>query len=335
MKVLITGVAGFIGMHLALRLAKEDFEVFGIDNINSYYDTSLKYKRLSQLGVDKELIFYNQKVKGANSFHFIELDLTDAGNLFGLFSKEKFDIVINLAAQAGVRYSITNPKDYIDSNIIGFFNILEACRTFPVNRLIFASSSSVYGNSKTVPFSENDTTDFPVSFYAATKKTNEVMAHTYSHLYNIPAIGLRFFTVYGPWGRPDMAMFLFTKNILEGKPIQVFHKGELLRDFTFIEDIINGIYSILKNNGLRQLKQFDIYNIGNGRPIKVLDFIIEVEKATGKKAIVDYRPMQEGDVLTTYASTKKLLYDFNYQPSTSIQDGVREFVSWYRKYYCI
>lgn len=334
MKILITGSAGFIGMHLSLRLAEQGHSVIGLDNINAYYDTSLKYDRLKQQGILKESIFYNKLIDGKENIQFIELDLLDAGNLQALFAKQNFDIVINLAAQAGVRYSITNPRDYVDSNIIGFFNILEACRNFPVKQLLFASSSSVYGNSQTFPFKETETTDNPISFYAATKKSNEVMAHTYSHLYGIPSIGLRFFTVYGPWGRPDMAMFLFTKNILEEKPINVFNEGELFRDFTFINDIVEGISKIANHPHSAEDGFYEIYNIGNGNPVKVLDFIKEIEKATGKKAILNFQPMQEGDVYTTYASTEKLFEKYGYQTNTTIETGVSQFVKWFISYYC-
>jgi UDP-glucuronate 4-epimerase len=332
-KVLVTGSAGFIGAQVCLALCKIGINVIGIDNVNPYYDVSLKYDRLRLQGIQKEKIIYNQLIVGDSGIQFIELDLQDSERLQALFAKENFDIVINLAAQAGVRYSLTNPKEYIDSNITGFFNILEACRNFPVKTLFFASSSSVYGNSKNVPFSEESDTNHPISFYAATKKSNEVMAHTYSHLYSIPTVGLRFFTVYGPWGRPDMAMFLFTKNILEGKSIKVFNKGELNRDFTFIDDIVNVIVRMIKVPKIPAKEIYSIYNIGNSNPIKVLDFIKAIEDCTGKKAIIDFQPMQEGDVFQTYASTKKLLDHYNYTPKISIKEGVASFVKWYREYY--
>jgi UDP-glucuronate 4-epimerase len=335
MKVLVTGVAGFIGMHMAERLAEEDFDVVGLDNINSYYDTELKYKRLAQLGIERENILYNRKVEGIKNIQFIELDLTDAGNLINLFSKEKFDIVINLAAQAGVRYSITNPKDYINSNIIGFFNLLEVCKEFKPKSLIYASSSSVYGNSNKFPLLETDNTDSPISFYASTKKSNEIMAHSYTHLHNFSTIGLRFFTVYGPWGRPDMAMYKFTKNILESKPIQVYNNGELYRDFTFIEDIINGIVKIVESISKGHIVKSEIFNIGNSKPVLVLDFIKAIERSTGIKAIMDFHPMQEGDVFKTFASTEKLLAHFDYKPNISIEEGVEKFVIWYKDFYKI
>jgi UDP-glucuronate 4-epimerase len=331
MKILVTGTAGFIGMHLALQLNTMGHEVVGLDNINSYYDTNLKYDRLQEQGFLRDDIYYNKLISGTKGIQFIELDLQDAGNLQALFSKNSFDIIVNLAAQAGVRYSITNPKDYIDSNITGFFNILEACRNFPVKHLIYASSSSVYGNSAKIPSQESDNTDEPISFYAATKKSNEVMAHTYSSLFGIKATGLRFFTVYGPWGRPDMAMFLFTKAILNGETIKVFNHGNLLRDFTYIDDIIDGICAIINKNNTA--KEHKIYNIGHGSPVKLIEFIDEVEKALEIKAIKENYPLQDGDVLVTFASTFALLTDFGYKPTISIEEGVRNFVSWYKKYY--
>jgi UDP-glucuronate 4-epimerase len=331
LKILITGTAGFIGMHLALKLNALGHEVIGLDNINSYYNTNLKYDRLYEQGFLRDDIYYNKLITGKKGIRFIELDLQDAGNLQALFSKNQFDIIVNLAAQAGVRYSITNPKDYIDSNITGFFNILEACRNFPVKHLIYASSSSVYGNSAKIPFKESDATDEPISFYAATKKSNEVMAHTYSSLYGIKATGLRFFTVYGPWGRPDMAMFLFTKAILNGETIKVFNHGNLLRDFTYIDDIVEGICAIIsKNNPIVDHK---IYNIGNGSPVKLIEFIDEIEKSLGISAIKENYPLQDGDVLVTFASTFSLLSDFGYQPSVSINEGVGKFIDWYKSYF--
>lgn len=333
MKVLITGTAGFIGMHLAIRLSNLGHDVIGMDNINSYYDTYLKYERLRIQGIKREDIFYNKLISGNNNIRFIELDLQDAGNLQALFSKQNFDIVINLAAQAGVRYSITNPKDYIDSNITGFFNILEACRNFPVKHLIYASSSSVYGNSIKTPFEEKDQTDDPISFYAATKKSNEVMAHTYCHLYGIKATGLRFFTVYGPYGRPDMAMFLFTQAIINNKPIQVFNNGNLFRDFTFIDDIISGIELVFKDPGKVAVNK--VYNIGNGNPVKLIDFIKEIESKLKTKAQMEFLPIQEGDVLTTFASTARLKADFGYESNTTIEEGVSQFIDWYVQYYNI
>jgi UDP-glucuronate 4-epimerase len=333
MKILVTGSAGFIGSHLCLNLQKAGHSVTGLDNLNSYYDTELKYGRLNFQGIIRKEIFYNKLIDGNNSIRFIEMDLLDSGNLQALFAKEKFEIVINLAAQAGVRYSITNPKDYIDSNMTGFFNVLEACRNFPVKSLIFASSSSVYGNSKKVPFVETDATDNPVSFYAATKKSNEVLAHSYAHLYKIPTIGLRFFTVYGPWGRPDMAMFMFTKSILEGAPLKVFNNGELFRDFTYIDDITQGISNVVNYLDKNESLEYELFNIGNSKPVNVLDFIKAIESETGRKAHLDFQPMQNGDVVQTYASTSKLDRFFAYKPAIEIKEGIKNFVSWYRDYY--
>jgi len=330
-KVLVTGTAGFIGMHLAIRLAENGHDVTGLDNINSYYDANLKYARLQHQGIQKEEILYNKLLSGNKNIKFIEIDLQDAGNLNALFAKQHFDMVINLAAQAGVRYSITNPKDYINSNIVGFYNVLEATRNFSVPRLIFASSSSVYGNSLKTPFTEEDDTDHPISFYAATKKSNELMAHTYSHLYGIKTTGLRFFTVYGPWGRPDMALFMFTKNIIEKKPIMVFNNGDLLRDFTYIDDTINGIESIVNNN--QQAVPYELFNIGNSKPVKLLDFINAIETTLGVKAQIEMLPMQEGDVKVTYADTTKLFEKYRYKPSTDIADGIAKFVDWYKEFY--
>ena len=332
MKILITGTAGFIGMHLAIELASLGHQVVGLDNINSYYDTNLKYGRLLNQGIQRADILYNKLIQGNSGIQFIELDLQDAGNLQALFSKNKFDAVVNLAAQAGVRYSIANPKDYIDSNIVGFFNLLEACRNFPVKHLVYASSSSVYGNSIKVPFNETDPTDEPISFYAATKKTNEVMAHTYAHLYGIKTTGLRFFTVYGPWGRPDMAMFLFTKAILKEEPLKVFNEGNLYRDFTYISDIINGIVAVL-NNTARSTSVSQILNIGNGQPVNLLDFIKEIELQLNKKAIRQNLPIQDGDVITTFANTENLRIMYDYTPKVSIKEGIGKFINWYKLYY--
>lgn len=332
MKILITGTAGFIGMHLAIELASLGHQVVGLDNINSYYDTNLKYGRLLNQGIQRADILYNKLIQGNSGIQFIELDLQDAGNLQALFSKNKFDAVVNLAAQAGVRYSIANPKDYIDSNIVGFFNLLEACRNFPVKHLVYASSSSVYGNSIKVPFNETDPTDEPISFYAATKKTNEVMAHTYAHLYGIKTTGLRFFTVYGPWGRPDMAMFLFTKAILKEEPLKVFNEGNLHRDFTYISDIINGIVAVL-NNTARSTSVSQILNIGNGQPVNLLDFIKEIELQLNKKAIRQNLPIQDGDVITTFANTENLRIMYDYTPKVSIKEGISKFINWYKLYY--
>lgn len=330
MRILVTGTAGFIGMHLAIKLNSLGHDVIGLDNINSYYDTKLKYDRLIEQGLSIDNIYYNKLITGTKGIKFIKLDLQDAGNLQTLFSKHFFEIVVNLAAQAGVRYSITNPKDFIDSNITGFFNVLEACRNFPVKQLIYASSSSVYGNSSKIPFQESDNTDQPISFYAATKKSNEVMANTYSNLYNIKATGLRFFTVYGPWGRPDMAMFLFTKAILNNETIKVFNHGNLLRDFTYIDDIVEGICAIINKNDNNI--EHKIYNIGNGSPVKLIEFIDEIEKCLRIPAKKENYPLQDGDVLVTFASTFSLLSDFGFKSSIKIEVGVKKFIEWYLNY---
>ena len=330
MKVLVTGAAGFIGMHTAQKMAKEGHEVVGIDNINSYYETQLKFDRLAQLGIDKDEIQYNKKVSGIPNFVFAELDIQDAGSLSTLFAFEKFDCVIHLAAQAGVRYSITNPRDYIDSNIIGFFNILECCRNFGIAHLVFASSSSVYGNSNAVPFSEHQKTDEPVSFYAATKKSNEVMAHAYSDLYKIRITGLRFFTVYGPWGRPDMAPMLFAKAGVEHKPIKVFNNGEQSRDFTYVDDIVEGIKLVAESKPGGTA--YSILNIGKGKPDLLMDFIGILEKELGLKFVCDFQPAQKGDVVTTFADTSAL-QNMGYKPKVSLEEGIPQFIHWFRTYY--
>ncbi|MBF6640019.1 NAD-dependent epimerase/dehydratase family protein [Flavobacterium sp. J49] len=330
MKILITGSAGFIGMHTAQKLAQAGHEVVGLDNINSYYETQLKFNRLLQLGIEKEDIQYNKKLKGQDHFTFIELDIQDAGNLSALFAFEKFDCVIHLAAQAGVRYSITNPRDYIDSNIIGFFNILESCRQFNTPHLVFASSSSVYGNSTAVPFSESQNTDEPVSFYAATKKSNEVMAHAYADLYKIKVTGLRFFTVYGPWGRPDMAPMLFAKAGVEQKPIKIFNNGNQSRDFTYVDDIAEGIKIVVEDQ--TSTVNYQILNIGKGNPDLLMDFISILEKALQVEFVYDFKPAQKGDVVTTFANTKAL-EQLGYKPKVSLEDGIPKFVAWFKEYY--
>ncbi|QBZ97871.1 NAD-dependent epimerase/dehydratase family protein [Flavobacterium sangjuense] len=332
MKILVTGAAGFIGMHTAAKMAADGHRVIGLDNINSYYETQLKFDRLLQLGIEKEDIRYNSKVSGLPNFEFIELDIQDAGNLNTLFARENFDCIIHLAAQAGVRYSITNPRDYIDNNIIGFFNILEACRQFSINHLIFASSSSVYGNSDDVPFSENQKTDAPVSFYAATKKSNEVMAHAYSDLYKIKITGLRFFTVYGPWGRPDMAPVLFAKAGVNKKPIKIFNNGNQSRDFTYIDDIVEGIKIVAENS--KDIENYKILNIGKGAPDLLMDFVTTLGKELNVDFIYDFQPAQKGDVIATFANTKAL-ENLGYKPKTSLFDGIHEFVDWFKKYYKI
>jgi UDP-glucuronate 4-epimerase len=335
MKILVTGAAGFIGMHVSNRLSNEGHDVIGIDNINSYYDTSLKYGRLNILGVRKENIFLNKEVQGKRNFRFYKLDLTDAQLLMELFSSQKFDVIINLAAQAGVRYSISNPKDYIESNVIGFFNILECCKAFPVKHLIFASSSSVYGNSHDVPFQTSQNTDKPISLYAATKKTNELLAYNYSHLFAIPTTGLRFFTVYGQWGRPDMAYFSFTKNILEDKPIQLFNNGFLKRDFTYIGDIVESIVRLLDKYPVKTENDppYQLLNIGNQKPVDVIRFVQTIEKILDKKATIINKPMQAGDVVITYSDTSDLEKLIEFKPNTELDQGLEHFVDWYKKFY--
>ena len=334
-KILVTGAAGFIGFHVSKKLIDLGFEVYGIDNLNAYYDVRLKLDRLKELGIDtqSELFMRQQEVKsGSNeSFRFSQMDLVDEHRLDNLFLKEKFDAVINLAAQAGVRYSIENPKAYIQANVVGFMNILEACRSNQIKHLIYASSSSVYGNQQKVPFSEKDRVDHPISLYAATKKSNELMAHVYSHLYGLKTTGLRFFTVYGPWGRPDMAPFLFTKAILNETPIKVFNNGDLMRDFTYIEDIVKGIIEVLITDKIQE--NYNIYNIGNNTPVKLLDFIQAVEGACNKKAQLDFYPMQDGDVYQTFADIEDLKAVTGYIPKVKINEGIQEFVNWYKAYF--
>lgn len=334
-KVLITGCAGFIGFHLSHFLLEKGYIVVGIDNINDYYDTRLKHGRLEILKKNK-------------CFVFKKLDLKDKIEIDKLFENEKFDYVVNLAAQAGVRYSIENPYAYVDSNLIGFMNILEACRNNPVKHLLYASSSSVYGGNNVVPFSTNHQVDHPVSLYAATKKSNELMAHTYSHLYKIPTTGLRFFTVYGPWGRPDMAYFSFTDAILNGKVINVFNHGKMERDFTYIDDIVEGIYKLLplapksnykwdetKDKQSESFAPYKIYNIGNNKPVELEKFISVLEDKIGKKAIKNYMDMQPGDVVRTYADTSDLEKAIGFKPSTPIEEGLQKFATWYKEFYNI
>lgn len=335
MKILVTGAAGFIGFHLTKSLLHLGHEVIGLDNLNDYYDIVLKENRLKSLGVS-EYNNYNTIISSSifSNFRFIKLNLEDRENLPMLFSNNSFDVVCNLAAQAGVRYSIEKPFKYLDSNVSGFLNILEGCRNFKVNKLVYASSSSVYGMSDNVPFSTKETVDNPISLYAATKKSNELMAYTYSHLFSFQVIGLRFFTVYGPWGRPDMAMSLFTDAILNEKPIKVFNQGNLSRDFTYIDDIVNGIVATIINETTK-LEKYKIYNIGNSKPVQLLDFIQEIENCTQKKAIMQMLPMQPGDVEKTWADTTDIEKDFGYKSITSIEDGVRNYVEWYKMYYKI
>lgn len=336
--VLVTGAAGFIGYHLCETLLKQGHFVIGLDNINDYYEVTLKYARLHQLGIEKEsasvFLKNSESTLHGSRMQFIRMNLEDRIELPKLFKSYNVDIVCNLAAQAGVRYSIENPEAYIDSNINGFLNVLECCRHHNVKRLVYASSSSVYGNTDKIPFEETTNVDLPISLYAATKKSNELMAHTYSYLYKIETIGLRFFTVYGPWGRPDMAMFLFTDAILNNKPIDVFNNGNLSRDFTYIDDVVQGVISTLlkdsKNSNL-----YKLYNIGNGKPVQLLDFIESLEKVLDITATKNMLPMQDGDVYQTFASTSKLEHDFEYKPQTKVDDGINEFVKWYNNFYNI
>ena len=350
MKILVTGTAGFIGSFLALRLLERGDEVIGLDCINDYYDVKIKYGRLKNAGISQEKISYNTLIQSEKypNYRFINLKLEDRENLFALFKNEKFDKVCNLAAQAGVRYSLVNPYAYIDSNIVGFVNILEACRHHNIKHLAYASSSSVYGLNEGMPFSTSDNVDHPISLYAASKKSNELMAHTYSYLFNLPTTGLRFFTVYGPWGRPDMALFLFTKAILEDKAIDVFNNGEMLRDFTYIDDIVEGVVRVIDNiptpnpqwNGKNpdphsSKAPYKIYNIGNNNPVKLMDFIEAIEKEVGKTAQKNMLPLQPGDVPATYGNVNDLVSELNYKPNTSIQTGIKNFVKWYREFFAI
>ena len=337
-KFLVTGAAGFIGFHLCKKLLDQGYIVIGIDNINDYYDVKLKYSRLKELGIISDNDIEFQKITKSiifkDQFSFVRMNLEDFINLPNLFEKENFDVVCNLAAQAGVRYSIENPRAYIDSNIQGFLNVIECCRNYNIPKLVYASSSSVYGNNNSVPFNESDNVDLPISLYAATKKSNELMAHTYSHLYGLQTIGLRFFTVYGPWGRPDMAYFLFTNAIFNNKSINVFNNGNLSRDFTYIDDIVNGIFSVLLDNP-KDTKKYQLLNIGNNHPVKLLDFINEIEKNINKKARKKMLTMQLGDVNKTWADIKEIEKKYNYKPEILIEEGIRKFVKWYKDYYNI
>jgi len=333
-KILITGVAGFIGSHLALRLLKQnDNIIIGVDNLNHYYDVNLKKARLK--------LFQEN-----SNFSFIQFDISNRQNMKDLFSKYQFDIVVNLAAQAGVRYSLKNPQAYIDANIVGFCNILEGSRHSKIKHLVFASSSSVYGANTHYPFSEHDNVDHPIALYAATKKANELMAHSYASLYKLPCTGLRFFTVYGPWGRPDMALFKFTKNIIENNPIDIYNNGDMVRDFTYIDDNIEGIMRVINHPAQPNDKwsgenpdpatsyaPYRIYTIGNNNPVKLMDFIEAIEKTTGKKAIKNFLPIQAGDVSKTYADVSALENKFGFKPKTSIQEGINKFIEWYLSYY--
>ncbi|MDT0645921.1 NAD-dependent epimerase [Zunongwangia sp. F260] len=336
MKILVTGAAGFIGFHLTENLLQEGYEVVGLDNINDYYDVKLKYDRLKELGVNSdEASYYSSSVDSLKypNFKFINLNLQDRKVLPLLFKREKIDVVCNLAAQAGVRYSLENPEAYIDSNVVAFANLLECCRYHKVKHLIYASSSSVYGQNDKVPFSVEDNVDHPISLYAATKKSNELMAYTYSHLYKFRTTGLRFFTVYGPWGRPDMAMFLFTDSIIKGESIKVFNEGNLERDFTYIKDIVDGVMEVIKLENNSNVDNSSLYNIGNSKPVKLLDFISEIEENLGLEAKKEMLPMQPGDVNRTWADITSLQNDFEYYPKTGIAEGVKRFIDWYKEYY--
>ena len=348
MKILVTGTAGFIGFHLAKKLLERGDEVVGLDNINDYYDVNLKYGRLKELGIEKEDV--KEKGFAASMTYpkhkFIKLDLADREGIEKLFKEEKFDAVMHLAAQAGVRYSLENPHAYIDSNIVGFMNILEGCRHSGIKNLSYASSSSVYGLNQSQPFKTTDKTEHQVSLYASTKKSNEMMAHTYSHLYGIQTTGLRFFTVYGPWGRPDMAPMLFTDAVLNDRAIKVFNNGKMSRDFTYIDDIVDGIIKVV-DNPAKSNENWDandpeissssapyrIYNIGNNAPLPLMKFIETLENALGKKAEKNFMPMQDGDVVSTYADVSGLIENFGYKPDTKLSDGIGEFVKWYKDFY--
>lgn len=339
MKILVTGAAGFIGFFVTKSLLDKGHAVVGLDNINDYYEINLKYARLKELGIYKteaEQFNYLTKSQTQSSFSFVRLALEDRENLPKVFESQKFDVVCNLAAQAGVRYSLENPEAYVDSNIVGFLNILECCRKFKIKHLVYASSSSVYGLNEKIPFETTDDVDQPVSLYAATKKSNELMAHSYSHLYDFKTTGLRFFTVYGPWGRPDMAMFLFTDAIIHNKPIKVFNNGNLERDFTYIDDITEGVVRILETpftDKILKRDNFKIYNIGNSKSVKLMDFISAIEERLGTTAKKEMLPMQPGDVEKTWANVDDLIADYDYFPNTPIKTGVQRFVNWYKDYY--
>jgi UDP-glucuronate 4-epimerase len=348
MKVLVTGSAGFIGYHLVKVLAKRGDEVVGIDNINDYYDINLKFGRLNDVGVSQSNISYGKHVHSElfSNYRFVQLDLLDRERIEDLFKIEQFDVVCNLAAQAGVRYSIINPRAYIDSNIQGFLNIIEGCRQHNIKHLIYASSSSVYGLNKQMPFSTSNIADHPISLYAASKKSNELMAHTYSYLFNIPTTGLRFFTVYGPWGRPDMAIFLFTKAIIEGRHIEIYNNGNMRRDFTYIDDIIGGLLSVIDNPATANAAwsgnspdpasssaSYRVLNIGRGQPVKLLDFVDGIEKSLGIKAKKVFLKLQDGDVEETWADIRELVTDLGYQPRVEVAEGIPKFVDWYKDFY--
>lgn len=348
MKILITGTAGFIGFHLANRLIAEGEEVVGLDIINDYYDVNVKYNRLKEAGIQKEDIVDGQLTQSHKhpNYRFIKLDLTDKKGMDALFEAEKFDTVMNLAAQAGVRYSLINPQAYVDSNIVGFVNILECCRHTGVKHLAYASSSSVYGLNEKMPLSTSDNVDHPISLYAASKKSNELMAHTYSHLFGLATTGLRFFTVYGPWGRPDMALYLFAEAIRKNEPIKVFNHGKMVRDFTYIDDIVEGVVRVLNNapkgnpdwtgakpDPTSSKAPYKIYNIGNNDPVQLMDFVYAIEEELGKEAEKNMMEIQPGDVPATYADVQDLVNNLGYQPATPLKEGIKAFLDWYRDYY--
>jgi len=369
MRILVTGTAGFIGFHLAKKLLERGDTVIGIDNINDYYDVNLKYARLAETGIFRQAQKWHSLVESAKypGYFFMRMNLEDRDKLMELFEYHKFDKVCNLAAQAGVRYSLKNPNAYINSNIVGFINILEACRHNNIKHIVYASSSSVYGNNTKMPLSTTDNVDHPISLYAATKKSNELMAHTYSHLFGLPSTGLRFFTVYGPWGRPDMALFLFTKAILENRPVKVFNNGNMVRDFTYIDDIIEGVMRVIdnppergdhedqfdeagkivagtsnqSNEKLNSINEFStpapykIYNIGNSSPVQLMDYINAIEKILGKTAIKEFFPMQPGDVPRTEADMSDLVENLGYKPDTPVKVGIEKFIEWYKMYFKI
>ncbi len=340
MKILVTGAAGFIGYHLCEALLKRNIEVIGLDSINDYYDVNLKFDRLNELGIaSKSAAMFKSKCTSSihgDKFEFVRMRLEDREALPELFKASKIDRVCNLAAQAGVRYSLENPESYIDSNIVGFLNILECCRNFKIEHLVYASSSSVYGMNKKVPFSTEDNVDHPISLYAASKKSNELMAHTYSHLFGFPTTGLRFFTVYGPWGRPDMAPILFASAITKNKPIKVFNYGKMERDFTYVDDIVEGVVRVLMadvDSRKNKDELYKLYNIGNNKAVQLMDFISEIEKNLNKEAEKKMMPIQPGDVERTWADVQGLINDFDYSPSTSVDVGVKKFIEWYNSYY--
>ena len=349
MIILVTGTAGFIGFHVANRLIHDGHTVVGIDSINDYYDVNLKYSRLADAGISKEYIEYNKPAKSSKgNYTFYQLQLEDKNSLNDIVSRHKVEIIIHLAAQAGVRYSLINPDAYINSNIVSFLSILECCRNHKIQHLVYASSSSVYGLNDEMPFSTSHNTDHPISLYAATKKSNELMAHTYSHLFNLPTTGLRFFTAYGTWGRPDMALFIFTKNIIEDKPIELFNNGNMVRDFTYVEDIVEGISKVMVKPPAKDAAwkvstgdtssssaPYKVYNIGNNSPVRLLDYVHAVENAVGKKAIIELSPMQPGDVSVACSDVTDLMRDTGYKPNTPVAEGIKKFVDWYKEYYNI